>query len=504
MVKVYIDKVSIGDIKKYTSHNGVIQAKNLIQNAEAFSHKNIQFLDLLTGKINPLISSVYIAFSDHLPLELTPDVIYNTILQGVSCHISKNPEKYRSIFVKHEWRKELIIINDSLKKGYWDNDWEISILNLSNQIKTNLHDASIRNVVSTTFSTTTIAESVAHNAAFMDIVKHYYMYTCKTGCGIPWINIAGCKDDWIKLKQTIKSLLIPLDLQYWYNDLQTILDKFIDVFNNKPDKEFFSKICNVYEPSDSGTHESINGWITKLFLYNDTVKINPVINNDTVKINPLNFMSGMTEVNFNWDCYGVIIPMILYSGIVGITLTNDGALKPEIGWVISENRFISSKSKSVENNKKKFGILELLYEINGVDTNIRNNNNNNNSSSMDISNNNSSNNNSSSMDIINNNPSSMDNSKWDIINKKLKEVMDKMTNKSSSTINPFIKSGYILKTNMTLNNPMLPRKIYKNIQLDDHVSERSIPLIPVIYENKFDELEVSSKPSKKNRWLCWY
>ena len=117
-----------------------------------------------------------------MPLELSPDVIYNTILQGISAHVSHNPERYRKIFVSHMGKKELKTRDDTLVRGSWDNKWDRSVQALRTQLIGDMSGEAVKTVLNTTFSTTTIAEATAHSAVFMDAVKNYYDYTVMTMC----------------------------------------------------------------------------------------------------------------------------------------------------------------------------------------------------------------------------------------------------------------------------------------------------------------------------------
>jgi hypothetical protein len=83
--------------------DGAEQAKQLARAkpVEGFSHRGATFINNYYSVKNPLIAAVYLSFSAHFPLILSPDVIWNTILQGVSTHVSKDPEKHRHAFVSH-------------------------------------------------------------------------------------------------------------------------------------------------------------------------------------------------------------------------------------------------------------------------------------------------------------------------------------------------------------------------------------------------------------------
>lgn len=339
MVRVNINDVSLGNLQLYKIIDGKTQAQNIDKDAEAFSHKNKKFIDICDD-MNPLIAAVYTAFANHIPLEFSPDVIFNVILQGISEHVSKSPEVYRNVFVNHKGKKELETINNFLIKGDWNNNWELSISDLKDQILNNMSMDYTKKLINTNFSTTTLAESTAHNAVFMDIVKNYFEYKVSTFCGIPWIEITGNREDWVNLRESIRPLLIALKLEDWNKDLHEIITQFINVFDGLNDFNFWNQIYNYYGPEGSGSNKEISGWITKLFLYIKGNK-NPAINKNNVRIEPCDFNKGLTKTSFKWNYFGKNIPMNLIAGNIGVSLTSSGALKPEIGWIIAENKTLT-------------------------------------------------------------------------------------------------------------------------------------------------------------------
>lgn len=374
MVRVEINKVKLGRLPDRLL-DGKSHALKLDRKAEAFSHQTCQFAALHAETTNPLIAAVYTAFADHLPLELGPDIIFNTILQGISKHVSTNPEHFRNVFVAHDGKKQLISRDDSLIKGNWNNNWEASILDLGRQIKADMSGEQAKQVIDTTFTTTTLAEQTAHTAVFMDIVKAYYEYTGVTRCGIPWIEITGTREDWVLLQRTIEPLLLALKLTNWNVELQEIISHFVRAFDGDFDFDHWNRIYNYHGPQGSGGVSKVSGWIAKLFLYvkddinpligkpDEDVPIFQVLQTDptlahtpwldeslwrsstimkppTVKpataIKLADFPCGTTKTEFTWICYDRSIKMDLIAGLVGITLTEKGSLKPEVGWLIAE------------------------------------------------------------------------------------------------------------------------------------------------------------------------
>jgi Domain of unknown function (DUF4419) len=304
-------------------------------------------------------------------LELSPDVIFNTILQGVSRHVSNNPEHFRNVFVSHlDCKKKSITRNDSFVKGKWGNPWESMVLDIGRQIRADLSGQHAQRVIKTTFTTTTIAAHTAHVAVFMDVVKSYYEYEFYTSCGIPWIDVNGTKEDWQRIADVIGPLLDALNLSSWNAELQLILSHFVKAFDGVVDFEHWNRIFNYYGPKGSGGTAHVSGWIAKLYLYIKTglnpligspdasvpfkprgdPKLagtpwldntlwsgyqEPVVNTPKTSVQLASFPCGMTSTDFLWFYLTERIDMIMLAGVVGNTITETGALKPEVGWIIS-------------------------------------------------------------------------------------------------------------------------------------------------------------------------
>ena len=64
---------------------------------------------------NAFVATVYKAYCDHYPLELSVEDIWVAIAQGVSIHLNENAEKYRQLMVSHEGKKTLEVPVDSLR-----------------------------------------------------------------------------------------------------------------------------------------------------------------------------------------------------------------------------------------------------------------------------------------------------------------------------------------------------------------------------------------------------
>ncbi len=64
---------------------------------------------ITSNAMNPLIYALHLAFSEHLVLKLSPDVIWYVIADAVAQYTKDNSEKMRSVFVDFEGKRELIV-----------------------------------------------------------------------------------------------------------------------------------------------------------------------------------------------------------------------------------------------------------------------------------------------------------------------------------------------------------------------------------------------------------
>ncbi|KAJ3035678.1 hypothetical protein HDV00_003565 [Rhizophlyctis rosea] len=366
MPRIHIDDVEPLTTPLSSNQSGIDRAKELLPTAEAFSHKDATFIPVKHGMfgaegrwsetLNPFMSAATMSFATHRPLQLTPDIIYNLILQGISAHVATNPEKYRSVLVSHnEGKVELRVRDDSLVPGNWSNNWGYSVQEFRTQIVQRIPPNSPATpALNLSFTTTTPTNHIAHSAVLMDVVKAFYTYTIMTMCGIPWIDITGTKEDWIALSQALDKSLPSLELGDWNNNLQQILANIISVYEGNTDTTFWKQFYYYQGPRGSGGVAKIDGWIARLFLY---VKngINSLASSQQPVQDPAtasdrydpfgrgpgiplaDFPIGVTDTPIKWEYLGKAIPMTLRAGMVGVTVNEDGVLCPQVGWVIGKD-----------------------------------------------------------------------------------------------------------------------------------------------------------------------
>lgn len=154
---------------------------------EAMSAPPGGLVDVFT-KQNLFAKAVHSAFYDHLPLTLSPDMIWLTIAQGLANHVDQNAEELRNKFVSFEGKKDIVVTRENFVKGSPDNDWEGVLPEFAEQIAANTKKG-VAQLVECDFSTTTVVEKTVSYVTLMDAVQHYFTYRMVCGCGFPEITL---------------------------------------------------------------------------------------------------------------------------------------------------------------------------------------------------------------------------------------------------------------------------------------------------------------------------
>ena len=101
---------------------------------------------------NPFVSAVHLAFAEHLPLRISPDLIFLIIIQGMSAHIAQDPESHRAALVFHEGTQELMFIKPT--GGPAQADWGAAVASFASTIAASVPSEAIKAMMQTKFSTT--------------------------------------------------------------------------------------------------------------------------------------------------------------------------------------------------------------------------------------------------------------------------------------------------------------------------------------------------------------
>ena len=309
---------------------------------------------LVATDAHAFISALHIAFAQHRPIVISPDMIWLMIIQGVGMHIHENKDTLQNVIVNFDNKKQIIIRKDEFIKGNENNDWESVFSQFSDSIQEYMDD-SLYSLFTPSFSTTSIKEKNAFEVALMSAVDSYFDYTVVTFCGISEITLEGTTDDWKWIAENCKKLN-KIGLSNWTMNLQPILNEFVNASQGKIDTIFWQ---SMYKWCAISGGPLITGWIIKFFPYiykDNTIIQNPYIQGDRfayIGLKSNNFPSGLSKTDLKWLVFENGLwnkyDMELYSGFIGVYQdTSSKSLRPEICWAIRD------KNEKVYSNSEQF------------------------------------------------------------------------------------------------------------------------------------------------------
>ena len=99
--------------QKITQFTEMVENQYYLNNYNVLgASPNFYSSKVYTKGIDNILQGFYSAYENHLPIRLTPDIIWLLIVQGFAQHVNYNAEELRQKFVNFEGKKKLeIIIN---------------------------------------------------------------------------------------------------------------------------------------------------------------------------------------------------------------------------------------------------------------------------------------------------------------------------------------------------------------------------------------------------------
>ncbi len=207
-----------------------------------------------------LLSAFRIAFYSHLPLRLSPDVIWITLARGFALHVNEHAERLRHRFVRHSGKEKLVIERPDFLPGR-DNPWPEAFEEFSDQLDE--RTGGLASLVRADFSTTGPVERAVSHLMAMETMKSYFEYEMMAGCGIPTITLTGTVADWRKLREKAR-LFADYGLQDWVDALDPILAHFESAKAGNADVGFWK---SMFRYNSGSGPEVLTGWTTVLFPY---------------------------------------------------------------------------------------------------------------------------------------------------------------------------------------------------------------------------------------------
>jgi hypothetical protein len=246
------------------------------------------------------------AYFDHCPIKVSPNIIWQLILNKFSKYVNSFSEELREYFVNFKGTKDINCIRIGSFKDvykYEDDLIEEFCKNISDNIGTELTD-----VLTPNFSTSTKDTIIAGKVSIMATFKKYFKYRIgMCTCGIPYIILEGNLQDWEKILQKLKTLN---KCGFRTKDMEKDILEIIDTKKGSINLDFWRKIImetkeTVTEAKNCMSFEVeknlIRGWIldfyntrgTKIENEKDACKLNEEVINAPVSLK--NLETGETK-----------------------------------------------------------------------------------------------------------------------------------------------------------------------------------------------------------------
>ena len=258
-----------------------------------------------------LLEAIHLSYIHHLPLTLTPNMVWQCILQGLGIHIQVSQKEYvNSVYTPRRDLSKQVIVETNLA----DEDeipWEYIAYEagycVSERIKIEFRDHLMPQLSSTPHTDllsmqTGLGKEVPVKAKFILTTGSEASYNK----GISSLALGGNVGDWIILKDHLNAILrdVNYDIDWWVESLLSVLDQFIAAAEGRIDQSFWSRMYKAV-PNKEGFDPFVHGWINTLFPYLVTPGGHYVQNMWPYKISSgklhkapttASFPSGLTEV----------------------------------------------------------------------------------------------------------------------------------------------------------------------------------------------------------------
>ena len=233
-----------------------------------FDTNSIEFANY--GK-KSLIQGLAIAYGNHFPINISPDMIWLLVLQGFARFMDKYSELVREKYVNFKGKKTININRfgtplSSASEEVWDGLINECIEKITEHVGKEI----ISNLQSD-FSTTNDVTLLASQTSIMSVMKQYFIYEGIFGiCGISYITLEGSIEDWEKIKAKL-IYISKFALNWWTKHLIPIIDNIIKtkIYYAKYKKinneliEFWKNMIKIKDKNGEDVPDVFNGWIIK-------------------------------------------------------------------------------------------------------------------------------------------------------------------------------------------------------------------------------------------------
>lgn len=319
----------------YLSHKG-FSLPDAVDNGLGYRESHDKAYPVPTTGL--LVQTAHACFATHQAFGLSPDTIWQTIVNQVATHIKLNAGKYGHLFTPFVGQKTPLRVRDDLA----DNNW-LRVLNKFEEPLLVFVGNEVMSLFMPDFSTTTQLERVASLVSFMDAASPYYDYSVQTLCHIPLVRLEGAPSDWRKLYERASALSQHFgDLRLYFDDLLPVLLEISDTAEGMtPNNEFWS---SIYKLRSGSGGEKVTGWLTALLAFRQTphglvaregFDWRRQVDSSWNALKTNDIPSLLSAVPFTWELGGRDRKMTFVAGALGVDNTGD-VYTPKLGVAVME------------------------------------------------------------------------------------------------------------------------------------------------------------------------
>lgn len=351
-----------GDLIQRETHLSFINGSyDFDQDVNCFN-KNIR-------RSNSFISCVLECYNKHIPLQITPDVIYVAILVQFCTYINTRA-KLTSVqkFFTDASKKFDFSFNSGNPSSIKNFDFEMMFDSFLTHVKSTLKIPELVDIFDCNFTTSTKKDKIVAKFLLAATLKNYYSYYGYPSCGIPHIEILGSQSDWKIMLENCEQLeqydYGDGELLKWLKLVYPILHQFIDVYDakNPSENEFWSKMVRHITGGSGVDH--IDGWLTAFTFfrlnclqnYSDTLcsyESYSLTHNGEKVVYPFVHYNLISNGNVSFDVnlcgWGKNVKAEVCVGQFFYSVINE-QLKPENDWFVVADVFENATLKLVETN----------------------------------------------------------------------------------------------------------------------------------------------------------
>lgn len=284
-----------------------------------------------------LLQAAYLAFTQHRPLVLSPDILWLSIAQGLAIHINAHADILRPKLVTHQGHRALNIVTErAFEMG--EHPWEEYVEGFSQQLQERLKPG-IHDLFVADFSTTGAVERVASQIALMDGMQPFFAYHLSE-CGIPYVTLEGTTQDWLALERRARALA-DFGLGWWTMRLVPVLQQFVKASRGDVNPWFWSNLYQQMEPGEAGAYhgpvETYSGWISVFVPFDRDGQPNPLLLGGwkSPGVALTNFRPGVCRAPVVWNSRRGRIDLEFLAGLLAIEQSPESlGLRPRIGWMV--------------------------------------------------------------------------------------------------------------------------------------------------------------------------